>query len=49
MIDTMVVTELANIGLTILALVIGWITIMWLDKNVFNRDRYNRFNEKDKK
>tara|TARA_R110002020_G_C16015482_1_gene751506 strand:+ start:99 stop:227 length:129 start_codon:yes stop_codon:yes gene_type:complete len=35
-----VVSELANIGLTILVLVVGWIVVLWLDKNVFNKGRY---------
>ena len=41
-----VVSEIANIGLTILILVLGWLGVMWLDKNVFNKGRYNK---KDKK
>ena len=44
--DTAVVNELANIGLTILILVGGWLGVLWLDKNVFNKNRYNK---KDKK
>jgi hypothetical protein len=35
-----VVNEIANIGLTILVLVVGWIAVLWLDKNVFNKNRY---------
>ena len=42
--DTTVVNEIANIGLTLLGLGVGWLGILWLDKNVFNKDRY-----KDKK
>ena len=38
--DTLVVSELANIGLTLLGLFVGWLIIMWLDRNVFNKDRY---------
>ena len=45
--DTTVVNELANIGLTLLVLVGGWLGIMWLDRNVFNKGRYPR--KKDKK
>ena len=47
--DTIVVTELANIGLTLLGLFVGWMIILWLDKNVFNKGRYDRYNKKDKK
>ena len=42
--DTAVVNELANIGITLLILVVGWLGVLWLDRNVFNKDRY-----KDKK
>ena len=41
-----VVNELANIGLTLLVLGVGWAIVLWLDKNVFNKNRYNK---KDKK
>ena len=44
--DTTVVNEMANIGLTLLGLAVGWVIIIWLDKNVFNKGRYNK---KDKK
>ena len=33
--------------LTAVSLGIGWMIIMWLDKNVFNKGRYPR--KKDKK
>ena len=42
--DTIVVNELVNIGLTLLILLVGWLVVLWLDRNVFNRNRY-----KDKK
>ena len=45
--DTVVVNEIANIGLTILVLIGGWLGVMWLDKNVFNKNRYPK--KKDKK
>ena len=45
--DSIVVNEIANIGLTLLGLGFGWAIILWLDKNVFNKDRYPR--KKDKK
>ena len=38
------VTSVSHIGLTLLGLFIGWRVIMWLDRNVFNKDRYK--NEK---
>ena len=44
-----VVSEIANIGLTLLGLGVGWAIVLWLDKNVFNKDRHSRFNKKDKK
>ena len=44
--DSIVVKELANIGLTLLGLGVGWAIVLWLDKNVFNKGRYNK---KDKK
>ena len=45
--DTVVVNEMVNIGLTILCLVLGWMGVIWLDKNVFNKNRYPK--KKDKK
>ena len=36
-----IVHEFANIGLTLLVIVVGGIIIRWLDRNVFNKDRYN--------
>ena len=45
--DSVVVNEIANIGLTLLGLGVGWMIIMWLDKNVFNKGRYPT--KKDKK
>ena len=44
--DTTVVNELANIGVTLLMLFVGWLGVLWLDKNVFNKNRYKK---KDKK
>ena len=38
--DSMVVNEIANIGLTLLGLGGGWAIILWLDRNVFNKNRY---------
>ena len=42
-----VVSEIANIGLTILILVGGWLGVIWLDKNVFNKDRYKKSDKND--
>ena len=44
--DTAVVNEMAIIGLTILGIFVCWVVVMWLDRNVFNKGRYNK---KDKK
>ena len=41
----LVVNEVANIGLTILCIVIGWMGIVWLDSNVFNKNRQFRKNK----
>ena len=45
--DTIVVNEIANIGLTLLGLGVGWAIVLWLDRNVFNKNRYPK--KKDKK
>ena len=47
--DSIVVNEIANIGLTLLGLGVGWAIVLWLDKNVFNKGRYDRFKKMDKK
>ena len=33
------VNEFANVGLTILCVVVGVIIVNWLDRNVFNKNR----------
>jgi len=33
------VNEFANVGLTILCVVVGVIIVNWLDRNVFNKTR----------
>ena len=33
--------ELANVGITILCVVIGVLLVNWLDRNVFNKKRRN--------
>ena len=30
---------------TILCIVLGWRIVIWLDKNVFNKNRYNNRNK----
>ena len=45
--DSIVVKELANIGLTLLGLGVGWAIVLWLDKNVFNKGRYNKKDKND--
>ena len=35
------VNEISNIGLTILGIVVMIIVVRWLDRNVFNKGRYN--------
>ena len=42
-----VVMSMSDIGLTILGIAIAWFGIIWLDKNVFNKDRHNRFKRGD--
>jgi len=34
------VTSVSQIGLTILGIAVGWLIIVWLDRNVFNKGRY---------
>ena len=35
------VMELANVGLMIFSVVVGVLIVQWLDKNVFNKGRYD--------
>ena len=35
-----IVNEFANVGLTILCVVVGVIIVNWLDRNVFNKNRW---------
>ena len=36
------VNEFANVGFTILCVVIGVIIVNWLDRNVFNKNRRDK-------
>jgi len=33
------VNEFANVGLTILSVIVGVLIVQWLDRNVFNKTR----------
>ena len=35
------VQQFANVGLTILCVVVGCLIVNWLDRNVFNKNRRN--------
>ena len=35
-------SELANVGLTILSVIVGVLIVNWLDRNVFNKHRSNK-------
>ena len=39
------VNEFANVGLTILSVVIGVIIVNWLDRNVFNKNKWRNDND----
>ena len=32
--------ELANVGLTILSVIVGVLIVNWLDRNVFNKNKW---------
>ena len=36
------VQEISNVGLTILCVVIGVLIVQWLDRNVFNKNRWRK-------
>lgn len=36
------VKEFANVGLTILCVIIGVLIVNWLDRNVFNKNRWRK-------
>ena len=39
------VNEFANVGLTILCVVVGVIIVNWLDRNVFNKNKWRNDND----
>ena len=41
------VQQFANVGLTILSVVVGVILVNWLDRNVFNKNRRNKHDKWD--
>ena len=41
------VQQFANVGLTILSVVVGIILVNWLDRNVFNKNRRNKHDKWD--
>ena len=38
----MLVKEFANVGLTILCVVVDVLIVNWLDRNVFNKNRWRK-------
>ena len=39
------VNEFANVGLTILCVVVGVLIVNWLDRNVFNKNKWRNDND----
>ena len=37
---SVLVNEFANVGLTILCVVVGVLIVNWLDRNVFNKNKW---------
>ncbi len=37
---SVLVSEFANVGLTILCVVVGCLIVNWLDRNVFNKNKW---------
>jgi len=35
------IVELANVGMMIFSIVVGILIVQWLDRNVFNKGRYD--------
>ena len=42
---SVLVNEFANVGLTILCVVAGVIIVNWLDRNVFNKNKWRNDND----
>ena len=40
-----IMNELANVGLTILCVVVGVLIVNWLDRNVFNKNKWSNEND----
>ena len=34
--------ELANVGITILSVVVGVLLVNWLDRNIFNKNKWRK-------
>ena len=41
-----IITEFGDIIVTILCVIIGVIVVQWLDRNVFNKNRYYKKDDK---
>ena len=41
------VQEFANVGFTILCVVVGVLVVQWLDRNVFNKNRRHKHDKWD--
>ncbi len=41
-----IITEFGDIIVTILCVIIGIIVVQWLDRNVFNKNRYYKKDDK---
>ena len=42
---SVLMNELANVGLTILCVVVGVMIVNWLDRNVFNKNKWRNDND----
>ena len=42
---SILVNEFANVGLTILSVVVGVLIVNWLDRNVFNKNKWRNDND----
>ena len=41
-----IITEFGDIIVTILCIIVGVIVVQWLDRNVFNKNRYYKKDDK---